>query len=133
MQSTVALIEIVCAGCKCGEVIPLRRSGSQTSDNDPELALGYRQVRIRTSGNGDWILYFCPRCQNNLVALDYLRVGIELEVKYSYGSLKAIKLAEKFTDFNESEVNEIAYKLIERGIIQVDEKGILSLVKNEAQ
>lgn len=129
MSATIELKHITCEGCQCGEIFSVR-CVSAVTDCDPELLLGYQKIHVGTLW-GAWVPYICPRCQNNLTELDHLKIAVRLEVGNSYGMLKATELVSRFPDFKEADVNEVAYKLIEASIIQVDAKGILSPVKGD--
>lgn len=75
--------------------------------------------------------HICIRCQNQLTRRDHLRLAIQWEIKRSYGSATAVKLVKAFTcsEFSQAVIEAETWTLIEKGIAQVDDKGIITLCK----
>ncbi len=127
---------VECDGCRCLEIIPLRIRDQHFERDAGEKKLGYKRARVSTSwGNACPLL--CPRCQNNLGRLDILRIEILRAIRERLSDwITSDKLLHEFvkfdrSDYTEKEVNAEAWKLIEKGIIQVDDKGILTLVNKQ--
>ncbi len=126
---------VECNGCGCSEITPCRIHSPHFEDDAGEKKLGYKRASI-TKSNSHYCPLLCPRCQNNLDRLDLLRLAIRYSVESAYGPITHYKLLKEFVEFERSDYTDVevtieSWKLIEKEIIQVDNKGILTVVKKD--
>ncbi len=123
---------VECDGCHCAQIFPLRIRSQFFESEAGEKHLGFKRVYVYTSF-GAYTPSLCPICQNKLDRLDHLRIAIQRHVCRSGPAPTASCLIDTFVDnrkfYTESEVNKEAWKLIEKGVLQVDDKGVLTLVQ----
>ncbi len=125
---------VECDACGCSEITPCRIRDPHFECDAGEKKLGYRRASIRTCW-GHHAPLLCPRCQNNFDRLDLLRIAIRHTITERLSDwITSDKLLDEFvkferSDYTEFEVVSETWKLIEKGIIQVDDKGILTVVK----
>lgn len=134
--------KVVCDGCQCGEIISVE-TRDLNSNCDPGRRIGFKEVQVHTNW-GAYCFRICPRCQNNLDRMDLLRLAIPRSVSSSsirnssslvedlgWRSARIVNELGWLQNYTKEEVESEAWKLIERGIISVDEKGILKIVEGK--
>ncbi len=114
--------KIECHNCGFAETIKVQ-SSEHDAENAAQRKLGFKRLTIRTTW-GSWTPLVCERCVHRMDRLDQLRIAIKLEVDRHY-TVKAVDLHCVFVEYTEDQVNSEAWKLLEKGLISVDEKGIL--------
>ncbi len=127
----IVQVEVTCDWCKYGEVVSVSRDLYRAAYHDAALLLGFTEARVETIF-GAYIPKVCVRCQNRMTRLDRLSLGIQLDVKMSHRVVTAKKIVDTLTHggyFSQAEIESETWKLIEKGVLQVDEKGIITKCK----
>ncbi len=127
-MTSIVLEEIICPACKCGEVLPVRKTGHNLNyDTDGAKSLGFQIIRIETSF-GSYSPRVCQRCINRMTRRDQLRLCIHLHV-IEVTKVDAIELSDRFAcrEFSRDVVNEEAWKLIESGVLTINDGAVTCL------